>query len=897
MTARAIPASAFPFFHLRPFPHRSSLPTRLEDLTTDEIALSWLLLDVDTATWRKLLRIWRARREKERSSTDQTPEDPVFELLDMNWPLSEDLDLAFLHSAQLASLPLHPDFKPTMTDRARAIFTQRRNATPGSGALTDRPEPEESQPSPSAALASGSKATEPPESTLKNAKQPPLAEPNRQDSPSSLSTSNSALPSTVTSPPTPATPENLPPREAQASSLVAQGGAVSAKPPGKASRASAVDLFDLEPEAPQPIALPTLQSFEFRQVPVFDDSPDSTPEPELPDERETQQQTESFSAQLQSGVPDQTPLEEDQGRTNTVPRVGDHLSIASTPARTTEGKGQSLLDRISQARPDSPAPAAAPNFASAAMEARPPEQVPQGLVPPRITRTWSAFVVLSFVNMIPVQEVHAILTKPGIPEPVAILIRRSDPDQRFCRVFVAYLTHKERELAREGHAKTKYGFKKQKVNIAPLDKPAENLPWEWSHTTERFRRTSVDWGDALRWEPSPKRRRISSSGSHRRSFSPSRPSVPTTSSPPISYRRDRSPSPRRARSPAAPLRNFSPPPPPLRASRDRTSSDTRVEHSRFSPVRSFSRDRSRSPERPVQPRSGSGSQLSQLVPSSLVNRLHGMMLRNLPNDTTRADVIKFFPRNTFVGLALNDPFDRRYLWQSCQAQYHGSAFLLFESAPGRDRFARMYCSKKKFGRSPVSLWFDQKAPRLDEWVWPEMMEEWASKHGGPLPPIPRQSQRSRSRERSPIPPSRSRRSSSIRPLDTQVASSSSDPLRDYAPRDDFLTARLPLPTHVRPEESIEPPQQPKKKRATWSEEPEVPTYIPPEPTAQYPVHDPYAYYPPPISTADPSRFYAQPTVPTSFPPVQPQAWSDPRYLQSSAAKFGYATAPIEIKRG
>lgn len=119
MTARAIPASAFPFFHLRPFPHRSSLPTRLEDLTTDEIALSWLLLDVDTATWRKLLRIWRARREKERSSTDQTPEDPVFELLDMNWPLSEDLDLAFLHSAQLAVSrtefrlsPLDPAAKP-----------------------------------------------------------------------------------------------------------------------------------------------------------------------------------------------------------------------------------------------------------------------------------------------------------------------------------------------------------------------------------------------------------------------------------------------------------------------------------------------------------------------------------------------------------------------------------------------------------------------------------------------------------------------------------------------------------------------------------------------------------------------------------------------------------------
>jgi len=107
---RSFPPSSFPSFHLHPFPH-SSLPTKLDELTTKEIALSWILYDnLDTATWRKLLRIWRARREKERGSIE-ADSDPVFELLAMDWQLPEQSQFDQLDSAQLA-VSLHAS-RPT----------------------------------------------------------------------------------------------------------------------------------------------------------------------------------------------------------------------------------------------------------------------------------------------------------------------------------------------------------------------------------------------------------------------------------------------------------------------------------------------------------------------------------------------------------------------------------------------------------------------------------------------------------------------------------------------------------------------------------------------------------------------------------------------------------------
>ena len=83
-TLLSFPPTAFPAFHLEPFP-RTSLPSQLEDLTTPEIALSALLLDeVDADSYRRLLRVWRARRDKER-----TVSDPSRELLDLDWQLTE----------------------------------------------------------------------------------------------------------------------------------------------------------------------------------------------------------------------------------------------------------------------------------------------------------------------------------------------------------------------------------------------------------------------------------------------------------------------------------------------------------------------------------------------------------------------------------------------------------------------------------------------------------------------------------------------------------------------------------------------------------------------------------------------------------------------------------------
>lgn len=99
-TLLSFPPTAFPAFHLELFP-RTSLPTQLEDLTTPEIALSALLLDeIDADSYRRLLRIWRARREKERTASDPSRE-PVFELLDLDWQLTED-SLDSLDSVQLA---------------------------------------------------------------------------------------------------------------------------------------------------------------------------------------------------------------------------------------------------------------------------------------------------------------------------------------------------------------------------------------------------------------------------------------------------------------------------------------------------------------------------------------------------------------------------------------------------------------------------------------------------------------------------------------------------------------------------------------------------------------------------------------------------------------------------
>ncbi|GAA6014530.1 hypothetical protein JCM11491_004527 [Sporobolomyces phaffii] len=756
--APSFSASAFPFFHLLPFPQ--SLPSQLDSLKTEEIAVSWLLLDLDSATWRKLLRLWRARREKARGSTDGDQVSPVFELLDMNFDLAQDTNFGFLDSAQLAvrspclatltgvtlkssgqssaslqALPLHPGYAPTMAERARTVFLSRRHQMGSKQAAAD----ERTSPRNSAS-----------DAPLRDARTNPIvAEPTGTSSHQGSPQTGSASGSTAPSSPALNTPEVSEPHKTSEATLALTKWMTIEKLDGKPNRALASDAFDWPPEPPQLVPTPIFHSLERRSVSPFEESPTPTPEPESQDEVSAEQRTTTFFDGLQFGLMDQAPLE--GGDLDIKPDVGllNRIDAVPPPSRSIGGAGESLLQRISGVRIPSPPSS---NARGSQVE------IPAGVVPRSVTRTWHTFLLHSVLNKLPTDQIRDMIIKPELPVPVAIQVKRNPAGKRFCLVFVAYRSAEERDLAGARLEGFEYGVQKLRLLVKTVDKPAVAYDWKWDTTTDEFR---ADYLEQTTREPAAKRRRISSAGSHRRSPSP--PRLSSIPPPPVRSR----------------------PPSPVPRLHPRLSSE--VDSRSRSPARALSRSRghSRSPDRRHHSPPRAVVSRNQPVPKALINKLYSVILHNLPNDVKRADVIAFFPPNTFVGVAVNPPGNRRYITEAARRPVaHASAFLVFETDAGRQSFVKRFCTRKYFKKTPVPMWYDTKTARVEEWLWSEMLEDWVQRNGGPpaaatLPPV--------SRIRSPSPPR-------TQPRDSVPAS---DRDRFARTRENSTTPHLPTPSGPR----------------------------------------------------------------------------------------------------
>ncbi|GAA5851128.1 hypothetical protein JCM5353_004572 [Sporobolomyces roseus] len=910
---RAYQPSSFPFFHLHPFTY-STLPDQFDQLTTQEIALAHLLLDnLDQATWRKLLRTWRARREKERGSSN-ADSTPSFALLDMSWPIPEDL--GFLDSAQIAALPLHPDYKPAIEERARAVFRQRRDpsSVTSTSNLDSVATSEIISQSEDSTIQTGTEEAE--TVTVTSLASVPSADAVAKSASSHVD-SDSPLPSTVPSSPAPPSPEPELIHVLPSSNVALRRWMTISKPTEKTGRTLAADSFEWEPEPPQPVPVqPLLVHTSRRSIsPFYEESPSPEPNPE-----ETARHATSFFDRLQfgtldgidnlSGPPQDSPMLEEASDVKPELKLEDRLAQPVTNApEPSVGAGESLLQRISGGRPPSPAPSAV----STSTHPPPRKQAPpKGVVPRSLTRRWSTFLVHSIINKLPEEEIRELIAPGDLPEPVAIQIKRNPPGKRFCLVFVAYSTPGERDKAAAGLEGTSYGFQKLKLIIKQVEKPPEAYDWDWASTSEHFQEEfhrGQQRGPPPARDRSPKRRRISSTNSLQRSLSPL---------PPQDSYRPRSPDPHRRHSP------------PRQSSLRRDSPDrfTNRERSRSPPPRNalpppLSRGRSRSParRRASSPPPRSMTSLDRPVPLPIIQNLHCMILNNLPNHVTRQDVIDFFPPRSFVGLAINHPDDRRYVRVGAQRPIaHGSAFLLFETGAEREKFAQSYCSRKTFKGSPVPLWYDHKMKRIEEWLWWEMMEDWALKNGGPRPISPPPSRlRSRSpppprirtastRDFSPPPP-RSRRESSNRPI---------DPPSDRYPRTRNYSFDEPRPSHGfphpapplhdsyhRPPDSSARPSdhtyRDSESHHSSSQRPPFPPSIPPTSNSHYAAHARYHTAPqdhyrapplPPQSQQQDQRKRAtwseEPAVPPLPPVVPPPHFPAP---QNFPAPYYSSTAP------
>ncbi|GAA5905734.1 uncharacterized protein JCM6883_005430 [Sporobolomyces salmoneus] len=968
-TPSSYPSTAFPSFHLHPYPH-SSLPSRLDDLTTEEIALSWLLLDgLDTTQWRKSLRIWRARRDKKRTSIDES-ETPVFELMDLGWEVSED-GLDQLDSAQLAALPLHPNYKVSMAERAREIFRRRRNEPAASPVGGEQVEVEKDfvlpPETPTACLEPESSTTIPCSEIASIARD----ETRREEASTSsiASATESPLLSTVPSSPAPQTPaEASPSPESSEANLSINKWSTITKTSEKATRTLAVDSFDWDPEPVRPVLLQGNHTLERRSISPFDESPSPPPSEEqrAQDERLTQLQTDSFFDQLRF---DKMEVEEEpasslagspEGDVKAVLKLEDRLAAPPLPVQPKEEPPRDkndLLKRISEPQAATPAPSSStsasasfPASTSASSSAstsksttKPPVRaslvpIPPGFVPSKITLTWHTFLVHSIVTKLPTAEIQELIHQPGLPEPVAIQIKRNGPTKRFCLVWVAFESPEARDLCAKGLDGLSYGFQNLRLIIKSADKPASDYAWDWSSTSESFRRDYFERGGRARQGSS------SSSRNWSRERSPKRPRLPgnRSLSPP---RRSRSrnssfsvaPSSHRGRSPS-PRRPLSPPPRGPATLRRSLSPNPSA------------RGRSKSPICDRQPSSNPSSSLNEHVPLPLIDRLSSMVLLNLPSKVTRSDILDFFRSNLIVGVAINRTYDRRYPEPGGRhANNNGSAFLLFETKEDRDMFARRECTGRLFRGSTAHMKIEWRSKRFDPWVWEEMTESWREKNRGSSssassssarlredrsairPPIDsanvssssaadRQPRRRRewspdeqpsSVGRAPLPPGRPSWSESpsprsrgrdLPPIETRAApqyplpsASTSYPTLPAAPQ----AGRL-QPAPARSPE-VEFPTR--RKRATWSEEPDEPIAAPPPSGPSQHQSQYTSYYPPVTNGVQPpptaplhDSFYASSSaLPGTSMALDPYHLNT-QALQSSAARYGYSGG-TEIKRG
>ncbi|GAA5892235.1 hypothetical protein JCM6882_003618 [Rhodosporidiobolus microsporus] len=121
-------------FHLLPLSFSLS-PTSLSSLTTTQLALAWIAPHpdwVEHTHWSLLFAEWRKRRERSKlegrtgneRDKDEGREGDAMDRMRMGWKIPDELEK--LNSAQLAALPMHPDFHPLLVEEARRIFRTRR---------------------------------------------------------------------------------------------------------------------------------------------------------------------------------------------------------------------------------------------------------------------------------------------------------------------------------------------------------------------------------------------------------------------------------------------------------------------------------------------------------------------------------------------------------------------------------------------------------------------------------------------------------------------------------------------------------------------------------------------------------------------------------------------------
>ncbi|GAA5955851.1 hypothetical protein JCM10213_006840, partial [Rhodosporidiobolus nylandii] len=125
--------------HLAPVDFALQSPSSLSSLSTSQLALAWIAPHPDWADhthWSPMMGELRARRlAAETRANEASGEgkvndggrrrvDKLLERMSLHWSVPSELNE--LDSAELAMLPVHPDFQPSLAHYARQVFQSRR---------------------------------------------------------------------------------------------------------------------------------------------------------------------------------------------------------------------------------------------------------------------------------------------------------------------------------------------------------------------------------------------------------------------------------------------------------------------------------------------------------------------------------------------------------------------------------------------------------------------------------------------------------------------------------------------------------------------------------------------------------------------------------------------------
>ncbi|GAA5955815.1 hypothetical protein JCM10213_006830, partial [Rhodosporidiobolus nylandii] len=125
--------------HLAPVDFALQSPSSLSSLSTSQLALAWIAPHPDWADhthWSPMMGELRRRRvavemraeeasgEGEVNDGEKRRVDNLLEQMSLHWSVPSDLNE--MDSAELAMLPVHPDFQPSLAHHARQVFQSRR---------------------------------------------------------------------------------------------------------------------------------------------------------------------------------------------------------------------------------------------------------------------------------------------------------------------------------------------------------------------------------------------------------------------------------------------------------------------------------------------------------------------------------------------------------------------------------------------------------------------------------------------------------------------------------------------------------------------------------------------------------------------------------------------------